>query len=196
MSESTRPPVSNQLLWYTLQTFSNNEAKVKRNIERSMQQDDSIREAIEQVLMPERTVKETRNRKEKQTKQKLYPSYLFIRARLGNADGELDEYVWSFLRQLDGVMGLIGGDNPVPLKDAEIRSILDQIVENENKVLPKVTFAIGERVKITDGPMMNLSGVVDSADVNHGKLQVSVDIFGRPTPVELEFWQVERDDRN
>ena len=196
MSESTRPPVSNQLLWYTLQTFSNTEAKVKRNIERSMQQDDSIREAIEQVLMPERTVKETRNRKEKQTKQKLYPSYLFIRARLGNADGELDEYVWSFLRQLDGVMGLIGGDNPVPLKDAEIRSILDQIVENENKVLPKVTFAIGERVKITDGPMMNLSGVVDSADVNHGKLQVSVDIFGRPTPVELEFWQVERDDRN
>lgn len=196
MSESTRPPVSNQLLWYTLQTFSNNEAKVKRNIERSMQQDDSVREAIEQVLMPERTVKETRNRKEKQTKQKLYPSYLFIRARLGNADGELDEYVWSFLRQLDGVMGLIGGDNPVPLKDAEIRSILDQIVENENKVLPKITFAVGERVKITDGPMMNLSGVVDSADVNHGKLQVSVDIFGRPTPVELEFWQVERDDRN
>lgn len=196
MSESTRPPVSNQLLWYTLQTFSNNEAKVKRNIERSMQQDDSIREAIEQVLMPERTVKETRNRKEKQTKQKLYPSYLFIRARLGNSDGELDEYVWSFLRQLDGVMGLIGGDNPVPLKDAEIRSILDQIVENENKVLPKITFAVGERVKITDGPMMNLSGVVDSADVNHGKLQVSVDIFGRPTPVELEFWQVERDDRN
>lgn len=196
MSESNRPPVSNQLLWYTLQTFSNNEAKVKRNIERSMQQDDSIREAIEQVLMPERTVKETRNRKEKQTKQKLYPSYLFIRARLGNADGELDEYVWSFLRQLDGVMGLIGGDNPVPLKDAEIRSILDQIVENENKVLPKITFAVGERVKITDGPMMNLSGVVDSADVNHGKLQVSVDIFGRPTPVELEFWQVERDDRN
>ena len=196
MSESNRPPVSNQLLWYTLQTFSNNEAKVKRNIERSMQQDDSIREAIEQVLMPERTVKETRNRKEKQTKQKLYPSYLFLRARLGNADGELDEYVWSFLRQLDGVMGLIGGDNPVPLKDAEIRSILDQIVENENKVLPKITFAVGERVKITDGPMMNLSGVVDSADVNHGKLQVSVDIFGRPTPVELEFWQVERDDRN
>ena len=196
MSESNRPPVSNQSLWYTLQTFSNNEAKVKRNIERSMQQDDSIREAIEQVLMPERTVKETRNRKEKQTKQKLYPSYLFIRARLGNADGDLDEYVWSFLRQLDGVMGLIGGDRPVPLKDAEIRSILDQIVENENKVLPKITFAVGERVKITDGPMMNLSGVVDSSDVNHGKLQVSVDIFGRPTPVELEFWQVERDDRN
>jgi transcriptional antiterminator NusG len=196
MSESNRPPVSNQLLWYTLQTFSNNEAKVKRNIERSMQQDDSIREAIEQVLMPERTVKETRNRKEKQTKLKLYPSYLFIRARLGSLDGDLDEYVWSFLRQLDGVMGLIGGDRPVPLKDAEIRSILDQIVENENKVLPKITFAIGERVKITDGPMMNLSGVVDSSDVNHGKLQVSVDIFGRPTPVELEFWQVERDDRN
>jgi len=196
MSESNRPPVSNQLLWYTLQTFSNNEAKVKRNIERAMQQDDSIREAIEQVLMPERTVKETRNRKEKQTKLKLYPSYLFIRARLGSMDGDLDEYVWSFLRQLDGVMGLIGGDRPVPLKDAEIRSILDQIVENENKVLPKITFAIGERVKITDGPMMNLSGVVDSSDVNHGKLQVSVDIFGRPTPVELEFWQVERDDRN
>jgi transcriptional antiterminator NusG len=196
MAESKRPPVSNQLLWYTLQTFSNNEAKVKRNIERSMQQDDSIREAIEQVLMPERTVKETRNRKEKQTKLKLYPSYLFIRARLGSVDGDLDEYVWSFLRQLDGVMGLIGGDRPVPLKDAEIRSILDQIVENENKVLPKITFAIGERVKITDGPMMNLSGVVDSSDVNHGKLQVSVDIFGRPTPVELEFWQVERDDRN
>ena len=196
MSDSNRPPVSHQSLWYTLQTFSNNEAKVKRNIERAMATDDAIRASIEQVLMPERTVKETRNRKERQTKQKLYPSYLFIRARLGTADGELDESTWSFLRQLDGVMGLIGGDNPVALKEAEIRSILEQVQENENKVVPKMSFAVGERVKITDGPMMNLSGVVDSADVNHGKLQVSVDIFGRPTPVELEFWQVERDDRS
>ncbi len=196
MSHPERPPVSHQPLWYTLQTFSNNEAKVKRNIERAMATDDAIRASIEQVLMPERTVKETRNRKERQTKQKLYPSYLFLRARLGTADGELDEYTWSFLRQLDGVMGLIGGDNPVALKEAEIRSILEQVEENQNKVLPKMTFAVGERVKITDGPMMNLSGIVDSADVNHGKLQVSVDIFGRPTPVELEFWQVERDDRN
>lgn len=196
MSEASRAPVSSQSLWYTLQTFSNNEAKVKRAIERAMATDDAIRGAVEQVLMPERTVKETRNRKEKQTKVKLYPSYLFIRARLGTADGELDEYTWSFLRQLDGVMGLIGGDSPVALKEAEIRSILEQVEENENKVLPKVSFAIGERVKITDGPMMNLSGTVDSTDADHGKLQVSVDIFGRPTPVELEFWQVERDDRS
>jgi len=196
MSDAQRAPVSPQPLWYTLQTFSNNEAKVKRNIERAMATDDAVRAAIEQVLMPERTVKETRNRKERQTKQKLYPSYLFIRARLGTADGELDEYTWSFLRQLDGVMGLIGGDNPVALKEAEIRSILEQVQENENKVVPKMSFAVGERVKITDGPMMNLSGTVDSTDADHGKLQVSVDIFGRPTPVELEFWQVERDDRS
>ena len=196
MNDSNRPLISNQSLWYTLQTFSNNEAKVKRNIERAMATDDAIRAAVEQVLMPERTVKETRNRKERQTRLKLYPNYLFLRARLGTPDGDLDEYTWSFLRQLDGVMGLIGGDNPVALKEAEIRSILEQIEENENKVLPKITFAVGERVKIIDGPMMNLSGQVDSTDVNQGKLQVSVDIFGRPTPVELEFWQVERDERN
>lgn len=196
MNESNRPLISHQSLWYTLQTFSNNEAKVKRNIERAIATDDAIRAAVEQVLMPERTVKETRNRKERQTRLKLYPNYLFLRARLGTSEGDLDEYTWSFLRQLDGVMGLIGGDNPVALKEAEIRSILEQIEENENKVLPKITFAVGERVKIIDGPMMNLSGQVDSTDVNQGKLQVSVDIFGRPTPVELEFWQVERDERN
>jgi len=93
------------------------------------------------------------------------------------------------------VIGLIGGMNPVPLKTEEINTIKQQMADAADKVVPRVNFHIGERVKITDGPFANTSGNIDTIDADRGRLQVSVDIFGRSAPVELEFWQVERDDR-
>ena len=83
----------------------------------------------------------------------------------------------------------------MPLKAEEINNILQQVADAADKVVPKVNFHVGERVKITDGPFANLAGNIDKIDADRGKLEVSVDIFGRSTPVELEFWQVERDDR-
>lgn len=180
--------------WYTLQTLSNNEGKVKRTLDRNIR-DEEMGDFIAEILMPVKTVKDFRNGKKRESEMKLYPSYLFVRARLFNDDGELLEGPWNFIKRTDGVLGLIGGMNPVPLKTEEINTIIQQMADAADKVVPKLSFNIGERVKITDGPFKSVSGSIDTIDNDRGRLQVSVDIFGRSTLVELEFWQVERDDR-
>ncbi len=96
------------------------------------------------------------------------------------------------MRDADGVIGFLGGTSPTPLKEREIASILAQVEEAEGKEVPKVEFGVEEEVKITDGPFFNLTGTIDEIDPERGKLKVSVSIFGRFTPVELEYWQVER----
>jgi len=185
---------SSDFRWYTLQTLSNNEGKVKRLLDKAVK-DEEMSDYVAEILMPVKTVKDFRNGKKRESEMKLYPSYLFVRARLFDDEGSLLEGPWNFLRNVDGVIGLIGGMNPVPLKAEEIGTILQQMADAADKVVPKVSFTIGERVKITDGPFANLSGNIDTIDADRGRLQVSVDIFGRLAPVELEFWQVERDDR-
>ena len=180
--------------WYTLQTLSNNESKVKRLLDKAIKNEE-MGDFVAEILMPVKTVKDFRNGKKRESEMKLYPSYLFVRARLFDDEGTLLEAPWSFLRRTDGVIGLIGGQNPVALKTEEINTILQQVADAADKVVPKVNFNVGERVKITDGPFANLAGNIDKIDADRGKLEVSVDIFGRSTPVELEFWQVERDDR-
>ncbi len=181
--------------WYTLQTLSNNESKVKRLLDKAIK-DEEMGDFVAEILMPVKTVKDFRNGKKRESEMKLYPSYLFVRARLYDDEGSLLEAPWSFLRKTDGVIGLIGGQSPIALKIEEINTILQQVADAADKVVPKITFNIGERVKITDGPFANLAGNIDKIDADRGKLEVSVDIFGRSTPVELEFWQVERDDRD
>jgi transcriptional antiterminator NusG len=99
---------------------------------------------------------------------------------------------WYFVRETPGIIGFIGGERPVPLKQDEVESILAQIEERQEKVAPKVAFEKGETVKVNDGPFQNFTGVIDEIDPDRGKLKISVSIFGRSTPVELEYWQVER----
>jgi transcriptional antiterminator NusG len=181
--------------WYTLQTLSNNESKVKRHLDKAIK-DEEMGDYVAEILMPVKTVKDFRNGKKRESEMKLYPSYLFVRARLFDDEGGLLEAPWNFLRSTDGVIGLIGGQSPVPLRTEEINTILQQVADAADKVVPKIDFNLGERVKITDGPFANLAGNIDKIDADRGKLEVSVDIFGRSTPVELEFWQVERDDRD
>ncbi len=102
------------------------------------------------------------------------------------------ERSWYFIRDTPGIIGFIGGERPVPLKPDEVDSILAQIEERQEKVAPKVAFETGEAVKVTDGPFQNFTGVIEEVDPARGKLKISVSIFGRSTPVELEYWQVER----
>jgi transcriptional antiterminator NusG len=181
--------------WYTLQTLSNNESKAKRLLEKAIK-DEEMGDFIAEILMPVKTVKEFRNGKKRESEMKLYPSYLFVRARLFDEDANLLEAPWNLLRGIDGVIGLIGGQTPVPLRADEIRTIQQQMADAADKVVPKIEYNLGERVKITDGPFANLAGNIDKIEPDRGMLQVSVDIFGRSTPVELQFWQVERDDRD
>jgi transcription termination/antitermination protein NusG len=106
---------------------------------------------------------------------------------------QLVERTWYFIRETPGVLGFAGTkDRPVAMRPQEVESMLAQIRQLEDKVKPKVSFEVGETVKVADGPFQNQSGVVEEIDPDRGKLRVSVSIFGRSTPVELEYWQVER----
>ena len=177
--------------WYAIQTLSNMEAKVKRYLDKFIpieEMDDFITE----VLMPTENVTEVKNGKKMSKVRKLYPGYVFINMRLYDEEGKLLQKPWYFVRGVQGIIGFIGGENPSPLKKEEIDRILLQVSEAEGKEVPKVQFSIGEEVKITDGPFLNLNGRIDEIDPEAGKLKVSVSIFGRFTPVVLEYWQVER----
>lgn len=179
--------------WYALQTFSNQEAKVKRYIEK-FAQIEGLGEFVFEVLVPSEVVSEIRNGKKLQKVRKFYPGYVFIHMTLYDEFGKLLQPPWYFVRSTEGVIGFVGGDRPSPLKEEEIKRILGQVQESKGKDIPKVQYTVGDMVKINDGPFLNLMGQIDEIDPERGRLKVSVSIFGRFTPVELEYWQVERSD--
>lgn len=179
--------------WFAVQTLSNSENKAKKYIDKYLKQEE-MDEFIFQVLMPTEQVTEIKDGKKKTRERKLYPGYLFINMRLYDDDGTLLKEPWYYIKEASGVINFIGGESAHPLKDEEIERILQQVAEAEGKEVPKVNFEEGEEVKINDGPFMNLTGRVDEIDIERGKLKVSVSIFGRYTPVELEFWQVQKDE--
>jgi transcriptional antiterminator NusG len=191
--EST-PPSDNPLRsgqWFVVQTLSNKEPAAKRYIDRYISENE-LDDFVFEVLVPEQTVSEVKHGKKSQRKKKLYPGYIFINCRLYDEEQKIVQKVWYFINGADGVIGFAGGKTPAPLKDAEIERILTQVREAEGKEIPKVQYEVGEEVKITDGPFLNLNGRIDEIDTERGKLKISVSIFGRFTPVELEYWQVER----
>jgi transcriptional antiterminator NusG len=188
MSVST--PVS-EPNWYAVQTLSNQEAKAKRYLDKFIEVEE-MGDFIYEVLMPTETVTEIKAGKKTQKTRKFYPGYIFIKMKLYDDDGKLLQKPWYFVREAQGVINFVGGDRPSPLKPAEIDGILTRVKESEGKEVPKVEYEVGQEVKIIDGPFTNLTGRIDEIDPEQGKLKVSVSIFGRFTPVELEFWQVER----
>ena len=177
--------------WFVVQTLSNKEPAAKRYIDRYISENE-LDDYVFEALIPDQTVSEVKHGKKSQRKRKLYPGYIFVHCRLYDEDGQVIQKVWYFINGADGVIGFAGGKSPAPLKDSEIDRILKQVEEAEGKEVPKVQYEVGEEVKITDGPFLNLSGRIDEIDSERGKLRVSVSIFGRFTPVELEYWQVER----
>lgn len=180
-----------QAQWYAIQTLSNQEGKAKRYLDKFIPIEE-MEDFIFEVLMPTETVTEVKAGKKTQKVRKFYPGYVFIKMRLYDENGKILQKPWYFVRGIQGVIGFVGGEHPVPLKKEEIDRIINQVKEAEGKEVPSVQFELGEEVKINDGPFMNLTGKIDEIDVNRGRLKVSVSIFGRFTPVELEFWQVER----
>lgn len=177
--------------WFAVQTLSNQEAKVKRYIEKFVDIEE-LGDYVFELLMPVETVTEIKNGKKIQKQRKFYPGYIFIHMSLYDEENNIQQKPWSFVRNAEGVIGFVGGDKPTPLKEEDIKRIINQIQESKGREVPKVQFAVGEQVKITDGPFLNLAGQIDEIDPERGRLKVSVSIFGRFTPVELEYWQVER----
>lgn len=177
--------------WFVLHTLSGQEGKVKESIERRIKQEE-MQDYIDEVLIPTEKVSEVKQGRKTTTTRKFYPGYVLVHMSLYDDSRSLVDKTWYFTQQTPGIIGFIGGDRPVPLRPEEVDGILRQIEEKKEKVKPKVVFEPGETVKITDGPFLNFSGVIEEVDPDRGKLKVSVSIFGRSAPVELEYWQVER----
>ncbi len=177
--------------WFAVHTLSNQEQKAKRYLDKFIAVEE-MEDYVFEVLMPTETVSEVKSGKKKTITRKFYPGYVFVNMRLYDDDGNLLQRPWYFVREAQGVINFVGGDRPSPLKQSEIERILQQVAESEGKEKPKIEYEIGEMVKVNDGPFMNLVGKIEEIDPDKGKLKVSVSIFGRYTPVELEYWQVQR----
>ena len=182
--------------WYAVQCLSNHEDKVRRFLTRFREDDEDFSNHLREVLVPIETVSEVKNGRKRQRDRKFYPGYVFVEMHLYDPEGNLLKEPWYKVKDTDGVINFIGRANPTPLGEDEIGRILRQVEDAKGKEVPKVRFETGEEVKILDGPFVNLTGEVEEIDAEKGNLKVSVSIFGRFTPVELEFWQVEKADEN
>ena len=178
--------------WFAVQTLSGQEKKARENIQRLIDMGEAA--GIYEAVIPEERVSEVRNGKQFIRPRKLFPGYIFIRMDLYDpSTGIIDEDAWYFVRNVKGIIGFIGGtNNPTPLAESEVRAIF-RTEEARETVVPKIVYEVGETVRICDGAFENFEGVVQEIDNERGKLKLMVSIFGRSTPVELEFWQVDRE---
>jgi transcription termination/antitermination protein NusG len=169
--------------WYVVHTYSGFEEKVKLSIEEKIDKQ-NFGERISRILIPTERVIELRGGKKKESDKKFYPGYILI-------EMELDDETWHLIRSTPRVTGFVGGAKPIALSEEEVTVIIQQI---EKGPVPQVKtqFQKGESVRIIDGPFTNFIGSVEDVDLDHGRLNVMVSIFGRQTPVELNFFQVEK----
>lgn len=177
--------------WFVLHTLSGQELKVKESLERRLKTEE-MTEFIKEILVPMEKVAEVRGGKKTVTTRKLYPGYVFVNMLLLDDGKRIIEKPWYFIRDTQGIIGFVGGDRPTPTPSEDIEQIKAQISDSEDHEKPKITFDLGETIKINDGPFLNFSGVIEEVEPERGKLKVTVNIFGRNTPVELEYWQVEK----
>ncbi len=170
--------------WYVIHTYSGYEKVVRDNLEQRLRSI-GLGARVSAILIPTEDVMEVKGGKKQVFTKRSFPGYVFVKM-------EVDDDVWYAIRNTPKVSGFVGGAKPSPLLDAEVDAILKQMKETAERPQPKVLFEPGENVRIIDGPFSNFIGVVDHIYPEQGKLKVMVTIFGRSTPVELEFGQVEK----
>jgi transcriptional antiterminator NusG len=169
--------------WYVVHTYSGFEEKVKLSIEEKIDKQ-NLKDRISRILIPTERVIELKGGKKKESDKKFYPGYILV-------EMDLDDETWHLIRSTPRVTGFVGGATPVALSEEEVAVIIQQI---EKGPVPQVKtqFQKAESVRIIDGPFSNFIGSVEDVDMDHGRLNVMVSIFGRQTPVELNFFQVEK----
>ena len=177
--------------WFVVQTLSGQEMKVKQTVERKRELE-GVDHLVHEVLIPMEKVSDTRNGRKTVVNRKFFPGYILVRMDLYDADGNINEPAWYFIRNTQGIIGFVGGEKPAALSQSEIDDILAQTREEGEQPKPKISFNVGETVSIRDGAFANFEGVIEDVDPDRGRLKLSVSIFGRSTPVEVEYWQVER----
>ncbi|MFH1411540.1 MAG: transcription termination/antitermination protein NusG [Candidatus Omnitrophota bacterium] len=172
--------------WYVVHTLTGKENTVKKALEKQLEDDPQKKKFIKTVLIPTEKVAEIREGEKRITERKFFPGYILI-------EMELNDISWYLVKNTSGVSGFVGTrTRPVPLVEEEIEEILNQTKEAKTKPVPKVLFKDGEAVRVKEGPFKNFTGTIEETNSEKGKMKVMISIFGRPTPVELEGWQVEK----
>ena len=171
--------------WYVVHTYSGHENKVRENIQK-MINSSSIKDHFGQIVVPTEEVAEMKKGKKTITTRKFFPSYILI-------EMYMSDEAFHLVSDLPGVTGFVGtSSGPQPLSKAEVERILGRMDKERQTIIPEIPFTMGEHIRIKDGPFSDFTGVIDEINVERGKLRVLVSIFGRETPVELDFLQVER----
>ncbi len=177
--------------WFVIHTLSGQEQKVKESIEKRIKTEE-MGDFIKEVLVPMERVVDVRGGKKTVTTRKLHPGYVYIDMVLLDENNRVIPRPFYFIKETQGAIGFVGGEHPQTASEDEMTTIKAQISASEEHEKPKVSFEVGETVKINNGPFLNFSGIIEEVDPERGKLKVTVNIFGRNTPVELEYWQVEK----
>ena len=173
------------LRWYIVHAYSNFEKKVAEAI-REGAQTAGLDALFDQILVPTEKVVEVRRGRKVDTERKFFPGYVLVRM-------EMTDQAYHLIKNTPKVTGFLGSDmKPIPISDAEAERILNQVQEGVDRPKPSITFDIGEQVRVSDGPFASFNGVVEEVDGDRARMKVSVSIFGRATPVELEYGQVEK----
>lgn len=170
--------------WYVIRVASNREERVRDNLLVAVRSK-GMEEKITNVLVPTETVTEIKGGKKKVVHRKIYPGYIMV-------EMELDDDTWFLVKETPGIGDFVGSDRtPQPMEAHEVEAVLRGMKETEEKPQLKIEYNVGDRVKIRDGPFANFNGVVDEVNSTKGTVRVIVTIFGRETPVDMEYWQVE-----
>lgn len=179
-------PTNPDMRWYIVHAYSGMEKAVERNITERINRA-GMQNKFGRILVPTEEVVEMRNGKRKTTERRLFPGYVFV-------EMVMEDDTWHLVKHTSKVTGFVGGakNRPAPISEAEIQKIVDQVQEGTDKPRHKIEFMVGELVRVKEGPFTDFNGSVEEVNYEKSRLRVSVAIFGRSTPVELEFSQVEK----
>ncbi|MGJ8663141.1 MAG: transcription termination/antitermination protein NusG [Marinicella sp.] len=172
--------------WYVVHAYSGFEQQVVKSLEERIERY-QMHDLFGEVLVPKETVVEMRKGQKRRSERKFFPGYVLVQM-------EMNDETWHLVKSVPKVLGFIGGtaERPAPISEKEANAILQRIQEGEDKPQPKTLFDVGEIIRVIDGPFADFNGEVEEVNYEKSRMRVAVSIFGRSTPVELEFGQVEK----
>lgn len=178
--------------WYVIHVRAGLEQRVRDNMVRRIETEE-MGDLVYEVIVPTERVAEVKKGKRSESTRKVFPGYILANMYLLDENNKPVVKTWHFVKETDGFLNFAGTkDHPIPLRPKEVESLLAQVRDREEGVKPKVMFNVGDSVRVADGPFESQTGVIEEIDSERGLLRVAVNIFGRSTPVDLEYWQVEK----